>query len=172
MRETGKPQNFSGASTDEPADLAPGMDWLYLEYCHVHDELLDAKAREVAVQRILEQFDRTLGADSASRGPAGDGDGVAKFRSQARAKISCGDTRYRRWNRSGVARGDTFHFWDGRASVVCCSWHLQRLRPFLFTARRFPDGICGGVRDRPGEFDRQPGWICRTVRNGLDQPEK
>src|SRR5260370_26896390 len=134
-REAGKPQDLSTTGADKQADLAPGIDRLHLEYGHVHDELLDAKAGEITVRRILQQFDRTSGDDSASCGPAGGGDGVAEFRSPARTEISCGDSRHRRWNRPGVAGRNSFPFSNATSSVLRRSRPLQRLRPVLLGSR-------------------------------------
>jgi hypothetical protein len=126
---------------------------------------------EVTIERILQYFDRTFGDDSASHGTAGDGDGLAKLRSQAGTEISCGDSCHCCRSRFGIATDNSFRFSNGCAFVVCCSGHLQRVWPFLLAAGRFPDGVCGGVRDCPGEFACELGRICRTVRDRMDQPE-
>src|SRR5947199_22045 len=47
--------------------------------------------------------------------------------------------------------------------------HLQRLWPFLLAPRRFPHGICGGLRDCRSEFGCESRRICRTVCDWLDK---
>src|SRR6266480_130526 len=152
-----------------PAVVCGVLTYFLLPNRHVYAELLDAAAGEITIERIFEQFDRTPGDDSTSCGLARNGDGVAEFRSQAREEISCGDSGHRRWNRSCAIGRDSFHFPDDPASILRCPRHLQRLWPFLLAPRRFPHGICGGLRDCPSEFGCESRRICRTVCDWLDK---
>src|SRR6202140_2713981 len=134
--ETGEPKNLSGPGGYQQAGLGPGIDRIHLEYRHVHDELLDAAAGQITIERIFEQFDRTPGDDPASCRPARNGDGVAEFRSQTRTEISCGDSRDRRWNHSCLIGRHSFYLSNHRASNLRSPWHLQRLWPALLPAGR------------------------------------